>query len=82
MKRFKNILYVVESVDEREQITTHRVQSLARRNNARVCLVRILEESFLEQLGKLFRDQYRHAGTAVGFNGHQAFGVQYLEGFT
>jgi nucleotide-binding universal stress UspA family protein len=53
MKRFKNILYVVSDDEDVELHTAARVQALARRNDAQVCVVDILEKNVVDQLGSL-----------------------------
>ena len=53
MKRFKNILYIHSGDGAQEQQTARRVQSLASRNNARVCVVRILEKNVIDQLSSM-----------------------------
>ncbi len=54
MKRFKNILFILGSNDAEEETTAERVRTLARQNDARVCIARVLDESFIEQLSKIF----------------------------
>lgn len=55
MKRFKNILYVLDAEDaEQEEMVAEKVQTLARLNKARVCIVNVLTESVFSLLGKSF----------------------------
>ncbi len=53
MKRFKNILYILGDDEKQDQLTAARVQALAKRNAARVCLVRILEKNLVDQLSNM-----------------------------
>jgi len=53
MKRFKDILYVLSGDETQEQQTSVRVQLLARRNEARVCVVHILEKNVIDQLSSI-----------------------------
>lgn len=52
MKRFKNILYVLDTAIEKEQDVAEKVRHLAALNSARVSIVRIVGESFVESFGK------------------------------
>jgi len=57
MKRFKNILYLLNTDSEKEAPIVDKVQNLARLNEAKVTVVRLVEEGFLEQFGRLFFDR-------------------------
>ena len=52
MKRFKNILYVLEASIDKEQNVAEKVSHLAKLNSAKVTIVRIVEESLVESFGK------------------------------
>ncbi len=54
MKRFKNILYIVESETSLEDSVVEKVISLARINNAAVTVVRVIENGPFEQLSRTF----------------------------
>ena len=54
MKRFKNILYIVESETSMEGSIVEKVISLARINNAAVTVVRIIENGPFEQFSRTF----------------------------
>lgn len=55
MKRFKNILYVLDADNvEQEEIVAKKVETLARVNSAKVCIVNISKESVFSLLGKSF----------------------------
>jgi len=62
MKRFQKILYIVTTAAAQEA-TSKRVHSLAKQNGAQVCFVRILEESFIEQMGKVFSSSIKELTT-------------------
>lgn len=57
MKRFKNILYLLNTDIEKEAPIVDKVCNLARLNEAKVTVVRLMEEGFLEQFGRLFSDR-------------------------
>ncbi len=57
MKRFKNILYLLNTDIEKEIPIVDKVRNLARLNEAKVTVVRLMEEDFLEQFGRLFSDR-------------------------
>lgn len=57
MKRFKNILYLVNPDIKKEARIIDKVCNLARLNEAKVTVVRLFEEGFLEQFGRLFSDR-------------------------
>lgn len=52
MKRFKNILYVLGSDITQEEMIAKKVRHLALLNNAKVSIIRSVEESFTELFGK------------------------------
>lgn len=52
MKRFKNILYIFDSESEHEEKVITKVITLARLNSAVVTVVRLLEDSLLEQISR------------------------------
>ncbi len=54
MKRFKSILYILDSEAELEDSILATVQNLARLNKARVRMVKVVPEGFVDNLGKLF----------------------------
>ncbi|HKJ64403.1 MAG TPA: universal stress protein [Desulfopila sp.] len=53
MKRFENILFIIGSDHSEEERTAERVRTLARQNGARVCIAKVLDENFTEQLSKI-----------------------------
>jgi len=59
MKRFKNILYVIDKHYEHEQHITHRVQKLAEMNGARVTVCQVFETTSFEQLGETFSNKLK-----------------------
>lgn len=52
MKRFKNILYIVDSEISNEEVIAKKVIKLARLNNASVTVVSILEDGLFEQFNR------------------------------
>lgn len=63
MKRFKNILYVIDGEISKEDHVSKKVESLARLNNATVKIVRILDDSYFKSIARnLFdqKDNYEH----------------------
>lgn len=55
MKRFNNILYVIDAdTAEQEEMVAEKVQTLARLNSAKVCIVNISSESVFNLLGNSF----------------------------
>ena len=55
MKRFKNILFVVDASEQEDKEVTAKVQSLASRNKAKVVIAAVAAESLMDSLGpKLF----------------------------
>jgi nucleotide-binding universal stress UspA family protein len=54
LKRFKNILYIVESETSLEDSVATKVISLARINSATVTVVRVIEDGPFEQLSRTF----------------------------
>ena len=54
MKRFRNILYILDADDGQEQQVMTAVQSLARTNDASIRLVRVVEDTLLDSVGKQF----------------------------
>jgi nucleotide-binding universal stress UspA family protein len=69
MKRFSNILFILDGITEQQAQVMSIVQNLARRNNASVRIVKLLEETIIDNVGKQFSDrikglidlEYRHA---------------------
>ncbi|MEE4240843.1 MAG: universal stress protein [Desulfopila sp.] len=59
MNRFKNIIYIPETADKKEEAVAAAVQSLARKNNAEVCVVGTFEERQSEQIGKIFSSRLK-----------------------
>ncbi len=60
MQRFKNILYILGANHGAEERTAERVRTLARQNNARVCIASLLDESFIEQFSKIVSPTTKH----------------------
>lgn len=58
MKRFKNILYVLDSEIEQEIKVADKVCHLARLNAAKVTIVRLAEQSFIESFGKSLSQRF------------------------
>ncbi|WP_163339864.1 universal stress protein [Desulfopila sp. IMCC35008] len=56
MKRFKNILYVIDGEISEEDHVSKKVESLARLNNATVKIVRILDGSYFNSFARKFFD--------------------------
>lgn len=56
MKRFKNILYIIDSDISLENYVANKVISLAKVNNATVTVARVLEDGLFEQLGGFLFD--------------------------
>lgn len=54
MKRFRNILYILDQDPGQEQQTTTIVQNLARRNDAAVQIVKVTEDTIIDNVGKQF----------------------------
>ena len=58
MKRFKNILYVLDSEAGQEWIVADKVCHLAKLNAAKVTIVRLTEQSFVESFGKSLSSRF------------------------
>lgn len=56
MKRFKNILYIIDSDISLEKDVANKVIALARLNNATVTVARVLEDGLFEQFGRFLFD--------------------------
>lgn len=56
MKRFKNILYIIDSDISLEDYVARKVVTLAKLNNAQVTVARVLEDGLFEQFGRFFFD--------------------------
>lgn len=54
MKRFKNILYILSDNFDNEEQVADKVRTLARLNNARVTVVRVIEDRLVDQLSRTF----------------------------
>lgn len=54
MKRFTNILYVLDGDDQQEERICGVVQDLARRNDARVRVVKVAEDNLVDSIGGQF----------------------------
>ena len=65
MKRFKNILYIVESETSLEDSVVEKVISLARINSASVTVVRIVESGPFEQLSRTFLQKGQQLASLV-----------------
>ena len=64
MKRFKNILYIME--DGRDEDTVlEKVVNLARLNDARVLVTRIPEESYFDTFSNLFPERMRELDSVL-----------------
>jgi len=57
MKRFRNILYILDAGPDREAKVTTVVQNLARINRAKVRAVKILEETIFDSVGRQFSNR-------------------------
>lgn len=57
MKRFKNILYVIDGEINKEDHVSKKIESLARLNNAKVKIIRILEDSYFNHFSRNFFDK-------------------------
>lgn len=65
MKRFKNILYIIEDESIPHPDVTDKVVTLARLNSAQVTVVRLVEEGVLEQLGSVLFGSGKDAGKVL-----------------
>lgn len=59
MKRFNNILFVLDGDTEKQPIVTSIVQNLAIRNNASVRVVKLLDEAIIDSFGKQFSERIK-----------------------
>ena len=57
MKRFMNILYILDTEPAQETQVITAVQNLARQNDASVRIVRVLEDTIIDSVGKQFSNR-------------------------
>lgn len=65
VKRFKNILYIVDEVSLSRQGSSHKVAEIARLNEARVTVVIAEEKKFVDDLSRKITGRYKELQQAV-----------------